>query len=200
VERLNIMIIQNNPIPTGYLFTSHGERGELETLSIGDYGKKYNIKADFLGFKKEISGVPNVPTMPLSEKWVITVSTQYGCTQKCTFCFLPGTEILMDDNTKKFIEDIVVDDYVSSYDNKNIISNKVSKLFVNDYDGDVITITIEDGTTLTMTPDHPILVNRYDGFVWISASDLLTDMEIVKIDKYYYGAKNENQSNNKRTL
>ena len=83
-------INQKYPLPTGYLFTGDYERGQLETLSIGDYGKAYNIKADFLGYKDEIHGVPNVPTMPLSEKWVITVSTQYGCPQKCTFCDVPN--------------------------------------------------------------------------------------------------------------
>ena len=76
-------------IPTGFLFTMRGDRGLLEALSIGDYGKQYNIKADFLGFNREINGVPNRPMMPLSEKWVITLSTQYGCTQKCTFCDVP---------------------------------------------------------------------------------------------------------------
>lgn len=76
-------------IPTGYLFCVEGSRGMLETLSIGDYGKRYNIKADFLGFHEEIHGVPNMPTMPLSEKWVVTVSTQYGCPMKCTFCDVP---------------------------------------------------------------------------------------------------------------
>ena len=83
-------IVQKNAIPTGYLFTSRCERGELETLSIGDYGKRYNIKADFLGFPEEIAGVPNMPTMPLSEKWVVTLSTQYGCPQRCTFCDVPN--------------------------------------------------------------------------------------------------------------
>jgi len=77
-------------IPTGFLFCTDGSRGQLETLSIGDYGKRHNIKADFLGFTKEINGVPNMPTMPLSEKWVITLSTQYGCPQKCTFCDVPN--------------------------------------------------------------------------------------------------------------
>ena len=77
-------------IPTGFLFCTEGSRGMLETLSIGDYGKRHNIKADFLGFTDEINGVPNMPTMPLSEKWVITVSTQYGCPQKCTFCDVPN--------------------------------------------------------------------------------------------------------------
>lgn len=77
-------------IPTGYLFTSQGSKGELETLSIGDYGKRYNVKADFLGYPNEIAGVPNVHCMPLSEKWVVTLSTQYGCPMKCTFCDVPN--------------------------------------------------------------------------------------------------------------
>jgi len=68
-------------IPTGYLFTDKYAKGELETLSIGDYGKAHNVKADFLGLKREIHGAPNMECMPLHEKWVITLSTQYGCTQ-----------------------------------------------------------------------------------------------------------------------
>lgn len=79
-------------IPTGYLFTGDYSKGELETLSIGDYGKKYNVKADFLGYHNEIEGVPNTYCMPLSEKWVITVSTQYGCPMRCTFCDVPNVK------------------------------------------------------------------------------------------------------------
>jgi 23S rRNA (adenine2503-C2)-methyltransferase len=77
-------------IPTGYLFVDNYSKGDLETLSIGDYGKSKNIKADFLGYNKIIEGVPNCYCMPLSEKWVITVSTQYGCPMKCTFCDVPN--------------------------------------------------------------------------------------------------------------
>ena len=84
--------LQVFPIPTGYLFTGDYSKGKLETLSIGDYGKPYNVKADFLGYSRQIDGVPNVPCMPLSEKWVITISTQYGCPMKCTFCDVPKVE------------------------------------------------------------------------------------------------------------
>lgn len=77
-------------IPTGYLFVDDYSRGPLETLSIGDYGKRHNVKADFLGYSKKIAGVPNTHCMPLSEKWVITVSTQYGCPMRCTFCDVPN--------------------------------------------------------------------------------------------------------------
>ncbi len=84
------MILRKFPIPTGYLFVGNYSKGNLETLSIGDYGKSKNVKADFLGFNKIIEGVPNTYCMPLSEKWVITVSTQYGCPMKCTFCDVPN--------------------------------------------------------------------------------------------------------------
>lgn len=79
-------------LPTGYLFTDTYSKGELETLSIGDYGKHFNVKADFLGYSRQLNGVPNTECMPLSEKWVITVSTQYGCPMKCTFCDVPNVE------------------------------------------------------------------------------------------------------------
>ena len=79
-------------IPTGYLFVDDYSKGQLETLSIGDYGKSFNVKADFLGYTNVISGVPNTFCMPLSEKWVITISTQYGCPQKCVFCDVPNVE------------------------------------------------------------------------------------------------------------
>lgn len=86
------MIEKKYTIPTGYLFTGNYSKGMLETLSIGDYGKSKNVKADFLGYHKIIEGVPNCYCMPLSEKWVITVSTQYGCPMKCTFCDVPNVQ------------------------------------------------------------------------------------------------------------
>ena len=86
------MNVKIYPIPTGYLFVDKYSKGELETLSIGDYGKLYNVKADFLGYYKEINGVPNTNCMPLQEKWVITLSTQYCCPMKCTFCDVPNIQ------------------------------------------------------------------------------------------------------------
>lgn len=66
-----------------------GEKGLLEFLAIGDYGKDSNIKADFLGITRELNGVPNGEIMPLSEKLVVTISTQYGCSMGCKFCDVP---------------------------------------------------------------------------------------------------------------
>ena len=61
---------------------------QLEFLTVGDYGKENNIKADFLGLHKEINGVKNT-TVDLTDKWVATISTQKGCPMKCKFCDCP---------------------------------------------------------------------------------------------------------------
>jgi len=82
-------IIKNLKVPTGNICIMQGEKRSLEFLSIGDYGRNANVKADFLGLKDEINGVPNGEIMPLTEKWVITISTQYGCSMNCTFCDVP---------------------------------------------------------------------------------------------------------------
>lgn len=57
----------------------------LEFLTVGDYGKENNIKADFLGLTKKIQGVQH-HDVNLQDKWVATISTQKGCPMKCTFC------------------------------------------------------------------------------------------------------------------
>lgn len=61
---------------------------KLEFLTVGDYGKENNIKADFLGLTKEINGVANTE-VDLRKKWVATISTQKGCPMKCKFCDVP---------------------------------------------------------------------------------------------------------------
>lgn len=77
-------------VPTGDICIIEGEKGyPLEFLSIGDYGKEKNLKADFMGLDKEINGVPHGELLPLEEKWVITISSQYGCSMGCTFCDVP---------------------------------------------------------------------------------------------------------------
>ena len=67
-----------------YVDTEH----KLEFLTVGDYGKENNIKANFLGLTKEINGVANTD-VDLSKKWVATISTQKGCPMKCKFCDVP---------------------------------------------------------------------------------------------------------------
>jgi len=103
-------IINNIKVPTGNIIIGKGEKGKLEFLSIGDYGKKQNIKADFLGLKKDINGVENCEILPLEEKWVVTISTQYGCSMNCIFCDVPkvgyGKNVTYNDLKNQVIESL----------------------------------------------------------------------------------------------
>lgn len=60
----------------------------LEYLYVGDYGKENNIKADFLGYTKRIDRVEH-RDVDITDKLVVTVSTQKGCAMKCDFCDCP---------------------------------------------------------------------------------------------------------------
>lgn len=83
------MILKNLKVPTGNICIIKGEKGRLEFVSLHDYGKAKNIKADFLGYTQEINQVPHGELLPLEEKWVVTISTQYGCSMNCRFCDVP---------------------------------------------------------------------------------------------------------------
>jgi 23S rRNA (adenine2503-C2)-methyltransferase len=75
-------IIKHLKVPTGDILVVEGENGKLEMLSLGDYGQQVNLNQN--------KPVPNgLPLLPLTEKWVITISTQYGCGMGCTFCDVP---------------------------------------------------------------------------------------------------------------
>jgi len=49
------MITRNLKVPTGNICVMQGEKGLLEFVSVGDYGKEKNIKADFLKLHDEIN-------------------------------------------------------------------------------------------------------------------------------------------------
>lgn len=60
----------------------------LEYLYVGDYGKENNIKASFLGYDKRIDKVEHKP-VDITDKLVVTVSSQKGCSMNCNFCDCP---------------------------------------------------------------------------------------------------------------
>jgi len=82
-------ILKNLKVPTGNILIVEGEKGQLEMLSLGDYGKDINIKCDAMGLDRKIDKVTHTKLLPLEEKWVITISTQYGCSMMCNFCDVP---------------------------------------------------------------------------------------------------------------
>jgi len=118
------VIIRNIKVPTGNICVMQGDKGKIEFLSIGDYGKNSNIKADFLGITRELNGVPNGEIMPLSEKWVITISTQCGCSMNCKFCDVPkvgkGVNATLNDLTNQLIEGLKLHPEITSTKRLNL--------------------------------------------------------------------------------
>lgn len=69
-------------VPTGHILLLDGAKGPLETVVMGDYGKDINLNE--AGAVKD-----GTPLMPLTDKWVFSISTQYGCSMGCQFCDVP---------------------------------------------------------------------------------------------------------------
>jgi hypothetical protein len=65
-------IIKRIPVPTGDILVVKGDKGLLEMLSLGDYGKDVNLKCDAMGLTRDIEPVKHTKLLPLEDKWVIT--------------------------------------------------------------------------------------------------------------------------------
>ena len=105
---------------TGKIYVDKEKR--LEFLTVGDYGKENNIKANFLGLTKEINGVANTE-VDLTKKWVATISTQHGCPMKCKFCDCPKYGFYGNISTEELqyqIETILQNETVKQTDRFNV--------------------------------------------------------------------------------
>jgi len=117
-------ILKHIAVPTGDILIVNGECGELEMLSLGDYGKNINIKCDSMGLTRQIDKVNHCQLLPLEEKWVITISTQYGCSMGCNFCDVPkvgkGRNATFNDLIKQVLTGIKLHPEVQSTKRLNI--------------------------------------------------------------------------------
>ena len=117
-------ILKRIEVPTGDILIVNGTHGKLEMLSLGDYGKNVNLKADFLGLSRDIDKVVHTKLLPLEEKWVITISTQYGCSMRCTFCDVPlvgpGKNVTFTDLVQQVLIGIHLHPEVTHSDHLNI--------------------------------------------------------------------------------
>lgn len=117
-------VLKNIKVPTGNIMIVEGDKGKLECLSIGDYGKEANLKAEFLGLNRAIEHVSHQEMLPLEEKWVVTISTQYGCSMNCVFCDVPkvgkGTNATYEDLKGQVIKLIKLHPEVESTKRLNV--------------------------------------------------------------------------------
>lgn len=89
---------------TGAIFCDIEKK--MEYLYVGDYGKENNIKADFLGFNKEINQVQH-HDVDLKDKMVVTISTQKGCPMNCMFCDCPKVKFGGNVSREELAEEVI---------------------------------------------------------------------------------------------
>lgn len=123
-RRLGLPVTKNIQVPTGNIVCCKGNSGELELVSVGDYGKEINLKADFLGLDSEPIPFQHTGMLPLTEKWVITISTQYGCAMRCTFCDVPkvgtGKNASLNDMTGQILTGLMLHPGIEHSERLNI--------------------------------------------------------------------------------
>ena len=122
-----------------------------------------------MGYSDEIKGVPNTCCMPLSEKWVTTLSTEYGCSGgKCRFCSVPNIKyngVASFDDLKNQLYNAIslFSDKVKYTERLNIHFARMGCPTVNDnvftfsewlYDNK---LTIKKDTGLSVEVIHPVL-------------------------------------------
>jgi len=117
-------ILRRLKVPTGDILIVEGQLGKLEMLSVGDYGKEVNVKCDAMGLSRDPERVSHTRLLPLEEKWVITISTQYGCAMNCTYCDVPkvgsGKNATFDDLIRQVLTGIKLHPEVETTKRLNI--------------------------------------------------------------------------------
>lgn len=117
-------IVRRLKVPTGDILVVTGRKGKLEMISVGDYGKDVNLKCDAMGLNSAPDPVSHTDMLPLTEKWVITISTQYGCSMNCKFCDVPkvgsGKNATYKDLIKQVLQGIYLHSEIKSTKRLNV--------------------------------------------------------------------------------
>ncbi|MFH1781432.1 MAG: thrombospondin type-1 domain-containing protein [Patescibacteria group bacterium] len=91
---------------------------------------------------------------------------QQGINAFCVMCLIPGTKVIMADNTLKNIEDIETGERVLGYENGQKIINEVYGVIREHIREGYYMVTLRDGTELKITNDHPIYARDEKGKGW----------------------------------
>tara|TARA_R110000868_G_scaffold22642_3_gene92781 strand:- start:18625 stop:19569 length:945 start_codon:yes stop_codon:yes gene_type:complete len=90
-------------------------------------------------------------------------------------CLVAGTQIIMADGSVKSIEHLELNDIVQTMFGAQPVTN------LWHYQKPTISLTLDDGSEIECSPEHKFLVNRLEGQIWVCATDLNPDDEILAI-------------------
>lgn len=129
---------------------------------IGEYKNgNYNVRIYSDGTKiRETEEDEFIPEFP--ECMDVNISTL--CSRDCNFCFVGGTQILMEDFTTKNIEDIKIGDKIIGFEENSGTRGKLRSVYIAEVtntfvhvEEELIQVTTENGGNITATPNHPFM-------------------------------------------
>jgi len=113
------------------------------------------------------------------------------------YCFVAGTEITLSDSSTKNIEDIKIGDEVLSYNEiTSVIEPKKVTGLKQPIHNDLVKYSLENGTSITCTFDHPFYVNdmelaSFSPKLTNERYTLNTEVKQIKLDDGVYNNKME---------
>ena len=134
----------------------------LEYLYVGDYGKENNIKADFLGYTKRIEKVEH-KNVDITDKLVVTVSSQKGCPMNCDFCDCPKYGFHGNCSVVELISEITTGIALSGIKHGKRLNVHFARMGEPTFNYDVIeaatTIAtmVQSGKTISFDEYHPVV-------------------------------------------
>jgi 23S rRNA (adenine2503-C2)-methyltransferase len=135
----------------------------IEYLYVGDYGKENNIKADFLGYTKRIEKVKHKP-VDITDKLVVTVSSQKGCPMNCNFCDCPKLGFHGNVSTMELISEITTGIALSGIKHGSRLNVHYARMGEPTFNYNVITsarliaeMLVTPHTDITFDTYHPVV-------------------------------------------
>jgi len=135
---------------------------KLEYLYVGDYGKENNIKADFLGYTKRIEKVKH-KDVDITDKLVVTVSSQKGCPMDCDFCDCPKYGFHGNCSVVELISEITTGIALSGIKHGKRLNVHFARMGEPTFNSDVIKAAsiiatmVEPGNTVSFDEYHPVV-------------------------------------------
>jgi len=130
-----------------------------------------------LRFRLDVSpeDMQDVPEKAYAPELVDLKITDY-CPYGCQYCVPPETKILTPFGYKQ-IDEIQVGDKVYAFneDTKTRQEEVVEQCHQRDYDGDLVDIEMEDGSIVSLTPNHTVFTERG----WIAAENIAEGDEVL---------------------
>lgn len=135
----------------------------IEYLYVGDYGKENNIKADFLGYTKRIEKVEHKP-VDITDKLVVTVSSQKGCPMNCNFCDCPKLGFHGNVSTMELVSEITTGISLSGIKHGSRLNVHYARMGEPTFNSNVITsarliaeMLVTPHTDITFDTYHPVV-------------------------------------------